>query len=591
MIREEYKNAFLDEKNKKVVMIEFTESGEIIDASQIVDQGSFKYVESLNENDGIKLGYSGSTYFEIDIKGDLTEEQSKEVYVELIAYVESDEEVKMYPVPIGYFIISNIDYDYQTEVSHLLCYSKLTTDLSSGKVKEIVGPSGYLYLTNYVINVISDGLIPKEYIDKTEIISVRKELTSDVYMLRKNYNVYKRVEYGTYQHYLTEEVVKYQVCIYHFDENYKRNYDKQGFYQYTLLFFEWLSDESAQTYYRTEVTINGHQNIVNTFWKNNPNYNYDSPPSDYSTRYTYGELKPQNMLRIDGSDNSLFPYYYNTRNYKLSVIRGDSDSLYSICYTGVGYRSKAYTSANYDDGLSQFDYNFNGVNWVETASLITDPSYFQDFNVRYIKSQKYGDISEVTSNVSFGDMSVFDFVSDFAEINGEILKLNRETGLYMSYTLMDSDGEYPSEHIYPLESLYPRGDKNVVHINKDMYSQLIKKIKQSKKVGRVLMKKGSTEYVSQVDDFNENEYMTIEIDGNIFVTLGIVETSVTDTILNKYKGFEFIPFELECTGLPWLESGDWIIVETDDGQERLNVNRRTLSGIQGMMDSLSSGGI
>lgn len=58
-----------------------------------------------------------------------------------------------------------------------------------------------------------------------------------------------------------------------------------------------------------------------------------------------------------------------------------------------------------------------------------------------------------------------------------------------------------------------------------------------------------------------------------------------------YKDYTYTPFELECTGLPWLEAGDWISVETDDGNQILNVNRRSLKGIQGMMDSLSAGGI
>ncbi|MBQ0114115.1 MAG: hypothetical protein KBT03_13380 [Bacteroidales bacterium] len=568
-------------------MIKFTKTNEIIDASRIVDQGSFKYTESSNDGDEIKLGFSESSSFEIDIKGDLVDRSGEEIYVEVIA----DDKTGQKTIPIGYFVISDVDYDYTLDKSHILSYSNILAD----KESEILIPPkvyGTKKVNNYYLNLMLDGFIPNDYISETKQVSLTKTLDNSGLYYYHTTNWTKKYENGSYRYYVTETVNLYRLCLYHFDSKYARM-----IYPYNHIFYKYLSNTDVKTSYRSEIVSDAYNYVSKTFWVNNPVYNPDN--YSYSDKSSvYREITPSVSYckPIGNYNNDLMIPFNNTPNfdYKLSYVM-DTTILprYARCYEKSGFRYATYTSSSATDySRSVFRDDLGDVTWITSLPTITDVNYFDNVNVQYIVSHQYGNISEFNG----GDLSQttsLDFASDIAESNGDMLKINRADGNLVQYSLHSSDGIYPMNNIYPNNTgIYPSGDRNVVNISKDMYSSLISKTKQSKKVGKVVVNKLGVEYIAIVDDFDEKYYSTILIEENNLIDHNFIDAqTVADSILDKYKDNVFTPFELECTGLPWLEAGDWIVVETDDGQQRLNVNRRTLSGIQGMMDSLSAGGV
>ena len=59
-------------------------------------------------------------------------------------------------------------------------------------------------------------------------------------------------------------------------------------------------------------------------------------------------------------------------------------------------------------------------------------------------------------------------------------------------------------------------------------------------------------------------------------------------ILGEVRGVWFIPCNLECVGLPWVECGDALYTNTKKNIVRSFVLQRTLTGIQALFDTVQS---
>lgn len=591
MINAEYKNAFLDEKNARNIMIHFVGTDEYISAEDIVDQGSFKYTESSNDGDEIKLGFSESSAFEIDLKGDYVDRTGQEIYVEVQAIVESDADVKIYPIPIGYFIISDVDYDYQNEKSHLLCYDKIAKKVGDNAIlpPKIKYTNGFL-LSNYYINQIMK-LIPDDYyFEEKDVITIQKTLNPGIYTCKKDY--YIRKSNTVYQ---TQLITQYKACEYIFDKSKAIN-NVLFFIIKSLHHFELRNNYDA---------YNAAENAIDAFWASNPNYDYNSMQYHQKAVSEKFDDLPEKRYILPFNTNifrAIYPdeeYDYKLSSTSTTGIDGEY-AFFLVDEFKSGYRSTSYNTYSSSDWREMPD-NIP-INWVYEGEKVDSADSFPEMMISYAKSSAYGNIVETLygfpSASSYSDMTVSKFVSDFAEVQGQFAKVNRTNGEIETYSFIENSEIYPSNEIYPSENIFPAGRSRTVKISKSMYSSLVSKTKQSKKVGKVIVYKKDyygnyQEYVAQVDDFDESRYSTITLSqGNFWIEQNFANAQdVANSILNMYKNNIYTPFELECTGLPWLEAGDWIAVETDEGQEMLNVNRRTLSGIQGMMDSLSAGGI
>ena len=133
-----------------------------------------------------------------------------------------------------------------------------------------------------------------------------------------------------------------------------------------------------------------------------------------------------------------------------------------------------------------------------------------------------------------------------------------------------------------------------------MYEFLNYQGDRSKKIGKVVIG-SSGQYTAQVEDYSESEYESVTIDsGNIFVK-GIEEIygansnelkAFADDILDNYKNYDFIPYECTAIGLPFMQAGDFIVVEDiNHDRKKFYIARRTLSGIQALKDDYSAGGL
>lgn len=60
------------------------------------------------------------------------------------------------------------------------------------------------------------------------------------------------------------------------------------------------------------------------------------------------------------------------------------------------------------------------------------------------------------------------------------------------------------------------------------------------------------------------------------------------SVKSRLKGISYLPMELTMIGRPDIEIGDVILVETDNGLDTMLVERREISGIDNLIDSITS---
>jgi hypothetical protein len=173
--------------------------------------------------------------------------------------------------------------------------------------------------------------------------------------------------------------------------------------------------------------------------------------------------------------------------------------------------------------------------------------------------------------------------------------LDRVTDLFSGHEL-NGGGLQPRDGLYPATGLYPRG--NAEHSYKSMYSALFTDQGGSKKWHKLIITYSAMDGENKVEKTLER---TINSDGNVNYNMSdnwlfknLIWTAedvgaYADRMVEKMRGITWMPFDMECAGLPYLETGDLLEIETEDGTERSYILERRLKGIQNLEDSISCG--
>lgn len=180
------------------------------------------------------------------------------------------------------------------------------------------------------------------------------------------------------------------------------------------------------------------------------------------------------------------------------------------------------------------------------------------------------------------------------ELKAEFGRMNRETGLLESVPL-NSGALYPQDSLYPANTLYPRGGGSAE-------KGIIESVWVDER-GGVIYGKLKINYVKIGEDgnkeeavyeyvFDETHSSTYEVSDN-WILKNIVMTEeeiaeIAEEMGKGMKGVEVTPFDAELVGLPYMEAGDMIEIPDGEGKRRVYVLERTISGIQGMRDSIEA---
>ena len=193
------------------------------------------------------------------------------------------------------------------------------------------------------------------------------------------------------------------------------------------------------------------------------------------------------------------------------------------------------------------------------------------------------DAMEVTRSIDPSKLSGRDVMKSICEINGCFGQIDN-TGKF-KYVFLGSSGLYPSEELFPADDLYPSEmqGENLSHLRDANYEDFL--VKGIDKV-QIRQEEGD---VGTAYGLGTNTYT---IQGNFLVfgksaqELHNIAATVHENIGRK----TYRPCKIVTQALPWVEPGDGIICYTSDDVIETYCLKRTIKGIQAMMDTFEAQG-
>ena len=179
-------------------------------------------------------------------------------------------------------------------------------------------------------------------------------------------------------------------------------------------------------------------------------------------------------------------------------------------------------------------------------------------------------------------------IKAICSINGRFGRISRE-GLFEYVHLVEgTEAIYPAENLYPDDDLYPHAENAVDNVAKANYSKLHFENYQTTPIGKVQLINKNGQIVA-TQGTGENVF-TLKDNPLVW---GLNTESLNQVAINLYntvKGIWYVPAEVECVGLPYVECGDFVVMVAQRSIVRAYVLIRTLKGVQILTDSIRAEG-
>lgn len=231
--------------------------------------------------------------------------------------------------------------------------------------------------------------------------------------------------------------------------------------------------------------------------------------------------------------------------------------------------------------------------WYRSLTFPMTLKQFRDSLCRHIGIEQVAielplDDMQVAKTIDPEQLSGIDVLQAICEINGCFGQVNKYGKV--NYVYMDKSGLYPAEDLFPDDNLYPID------------------FREGKTEQFSHYKKDSTTY----EDYLVNSIDRVQIrqeegdigaiygpEGNCYVIQGnflvygknaneLLE--IAATVYNQISGISYRPCRISAPALPWVEPGDGIICYTTDDVIETYCLKRTMKGIQRMMDTYEATG-
>lgn len=238
------------------------------------------------------------------------------------------------------------------------------------------------------------------------------------------------------------------------------------------------------------------------------------------------------------------------------------------------------------DRMLNFAVDVSG--WYQGLTFPMSLKQFRDSLCEYagVKQKEISlplDDMQVTKTIDPSKLSGRDVMKAICEINGCFGQID-VTGKF-KYVFLGASGLYPSEELYPADDLFPSEleGETLSHFKESTYEDFlvygIDKVQIRQEEGDVGASYGA----------GSNAYT---IQGN-FLVYGKSATellNIAATVHDQISGKIYRPCKIVTQALPWVEPGDGIICYTSDDVIETYCLKRTIKGIQAMMDTFEAAG-
>ena len=268
------------------------------------------------------------------------------------------------------------------------------------------------------------------------------------------------------------------------------------------------------------------------------------------------------------------------------------DRLYSLSDTDVRDWYDAFT-----------------LDWVARVTYCTlyefRTALFNYLHLEQVATELPNDNMRIYKSISNETISALELIRYICQINARFGKINRQ-GKFEYIKLQyvgDVSGQFPNSEQYPNSSFNPGYTipDTPNFIDKSFYSGIDFENYEVKKLnGVVLRRSDGSELVDwgeigptlpNIMEINNNPLVWDyeDSEGHLDPTHEALLLSIAENIYLEAESFDFTPLlSLKLVGLPYLETGDCIVIQTKKSIIRTYILERTLTGSKALMDNFGS---
>lgn len=288
-------------------------------------------------------------------------------------------------------------------------------------------------------------------------------------------------------------------------------------------------------------------------------------------------IPTQIEIRVTQNGTTKFNDIINFMNYSpLEVYMNHVDYVYTPDGTGYVWLKTVGTSTTMND-LSN------------TAPILSIPRS-ETITSKTIRVDSNGNRTQSTRSSRIGtiDIEYEDLIGAISELQGAFGVQNRATGLF-EYKLLSQDA---------------------VSISKNQYETAWYDDEETKQYSGIVCNYTDTTGASQTATYqivdltetdndgelvnNPDKYQVYDLSDNMIIKnfrfTAVQINYLLERMATNIADVVYRPADIDCIGLPHVECGDRLSIETDEGMVNTYALRRTISGIQALMDNIESRG-
>lgn len=278
------------------------------------------------------------------------------------------------------------------------------------------------------------------------------------------------------------------------------------------------------------------------------------------------------------------------------VLNGDKEAPFSYgkykVYSDVPsgdrtYRTITAYDAMYDIINMDVAAWYNSIKFPLSLKKMRD-SFFNYMGITQVETSLVNDAMTIEETINSTTISGKTIISAICELNGVFGHINRDGKFEYVRLTQKAAGLYPAVDLYPSKQLYPMEDKsetikksNYIDVEYEDYkTQPITKLQIRDKEGDIgaVVGSGSNCYIVQ------SNILTY---GKSAEELATVAKNLYDVV----KDITYRPFKATMKGLPYIEVGKAIRINSKRQVIESYVLTRTLKGIQALRDSMQASGV
>ena len=179
-------------------------------------------------------------------------------------------------------------------------------------------------------------------------------------------------------------------------------------------------------------------------------------------------------------------------------------------------------------------------------------------------------------------------IKAICQLNGRFGRIGRSGKFQYVHLVEGTEAIYPADTLYPADDLYPHAENAVDNVNKAHYTSINFESYRVTPIDKVQLTNRDGVIVSSAG-IGSNAF-TIKGNPLIYDKNSNELSIAAQNLYNDINGLWYVPADVHCIGLPYVECGDFVLMACRRTQVRAYVLQRSLTGIQSLKDNYSAKG-